>query len=351
MPAEKTPLAPGLRQLELVVHRSPDFIWVSDVAGNPVFANEAALQLLGVTWDEMLQTPFANLSVPEEREFVKTVVLPAVLKDTRWEGELTFQNLKTGERIPVLGNVFRVDEEETGMPARFATITRDLREQKRREAELYDAQQRVTTVLVATEVGTWTYEIAPNRVVADANLSRLFGVSPEEAAGGRLESYLRAIHPDDRPRVEATIAAVIEEGADASGLVELVAGSTRDITESQNTLEALQRSEENFRTLAEERDELLAKRDALLASERAARSAAEHASLMKRISGHAFARASDPAECHLRVDPDLAAAGKKRWSVERLHFYRAAPTQGCSRGDRRRRATTATDTRLTAIVS
>ena len=115
MPAGKAPLAPGLRQLELVVHRSPDFIWVSDVAGNPVFANEAALQLVGVTWDEMLQTPFANLSVPEEREFVKTVVLPAVLKDTRWEGELTFQNLKTGERIPVLGNVFRVDEPETSL--------------------------------------------------------------------------------------------------------------------------------------------------------------------------------------------------------------------------------------------
>jgi len=40
----------------------------------------------------------------------------------------------------------------------------------------------------------------------------MFGVSPEEATGGRLESYLRAIHPDDKARVEADIAAAIQGG-------------------------------------------------------------------------------------------------------------------------------------------
>jgi PAS fold len=55
--------------------------------------------------------------------------------------------------------------------------------------------------------------VPPNRVVADANLSRMLWVTPQEAAGGRLESYLRTIHPDDRARVEATIAAAIQEGA------------------------------------------------------------------------------------------------------------------------------------------
>ena len=151
MSAGQTPLIPGLRQLDLVVHRSPDFIGVFDAAGNPVFANEAALQLVGATWSEMLHTPLLDFLVPEEREYLKTVVLPELLKDARWEGELTFQNLKTGARIPVLSNVFRVDDAETGAPAHFATINRDLREQKRREAELYDARQTVASVLAATE--------------------------------------------------------------------------------------------------------------------------------------------------------------------------------------------------------
>jgi PAS domain S-box-containing protein len=83
---------------------------------------------------------------------------------------------------------------------------------RQRDAELRDAQQRIAAVLAATEVGTWTYEIGPDRVVADTNLSRLFGLSPEDAAGGRIAAYLRAIHPEDRTRVEATIAAALRDG-------------------------------------------------------------------------------------------------------------------------------------------
>jgi PAS domain S-box-containing protein len=208
MSLSKTPSR--LHQLELVVEQSPDFIGISDAAGKPLLANPAALELIGVTWEVMLEKSILDFLVPEEREFGRTVILKALLKEARWEGELTLQNLKTGASVPVLSQIFQVEDDFPGAPAQFAMIARDLRERKRREAELEDALQRVASVLAATEVATWTYEIAPNRVVADANLSRLFGVSPEEAAGGRLESYLRAIHPDDRLRVQATIAEAIQ---------------------------------------------------------------------------------------------------------------------------------------------
>jgi PAS domain S-box-containing protein len=85
-------------------------------------------------------------------------------------------------------------------------------ETARRNAELQDAQQRISAVCAVTEIGTWTYEIGPNRVVADANLGRMFGVSPEEAAGGRIEAYLRAIHPNDQSRVQAAISKAIKDG-------------------------------------------------------------------------------------------------------------------------------------------
>ena len=60
----------------------------------------------------------------------------------------------------------------------------------------------------------------------------------------------------------------------ADGSVELVAGSTRDITERHLAHERLLRSEENLRVLQ-------AQNEHLLESERAARSTAEHASRMK----------------------------------------------------------------------
>jgi len=74
------------------------------------------------------------------------------------------------------------------------------------EERLRDTQARLAAALEAGGIATWTYDLAADRVVADANLARLFSVSPEDAAGGRLEVYLQAIHPDDRPRIPEAIA-------------------------------------------------------------------------------------------------------------------------------------------------
>lgn len=213
MPGSKVLSTPVLRQLDLVVRHSPDFIGVSDLEGRPVFVNEAAQRMMGSTWDEMIATPVIEYFVPEEREFVSEVVLPTVLREGRWEGELTFGHLKTGRRIPVLYNVFRLDDPETGEPVHVATITRDLTLQKQQETELQEARRRVEAVLIATEVGTWSFAIQEDRVWADPNLKSLFGVTAAEAAGGKLEAYLRAMHPEDRPRVEAEIGQALEAGA------------------------------------------------------------------------------------------------------------------------------------------
>ena len=75
---------------------------------------------------------------------------------------------------------------------------------------LAEANRRLKSIQVANEVATWTWDILNNRVVADENLARLFGVSPEDALGGPIEKYLLAIHPDDRRAVQAAIAKSLE---------------------------------------------------------------------------------------------------------------------------------------------
>ncbi len=67
------------------------------------------------------------------------------------------------------------------------------------------AQTRLEAALTAGGIGTWDWDLVNERIVADANLARLFSVSPEEAAGGGRDAYLRAIYPDDRPRVAEAI--------------------------------------------------------------------------------------------------------------------------------------------------
>jgi PAS domain S-box-containing protein len=73
------------------------------------------------------------------------------------------------------------------------------------EAALRDARARLEVTLRAAEIGTWTWNIPTNLVIADRNLARLFEVSESEAAGAPFERYLAAIHPDDGARVRETI--------------------------------------------------------------------------------------------------------------------------------------------------
>jgi PAS domain S-box-containing protein len=78
------------------------------------------------------------------------------------------------------------------------------------EIPLAEANRRLKSIQVANEVATWVWDARNNRVVADRNLVRLFGVSPEDAAGGPIENYVQAIHPDDRTAVQDAIAKALE---------------------------------------------------------------------------------------------------------------------------------------------
>ncbi|MFC0633000.1 PAS domain-containing protein [Brevundimonas balnearis] len=84
-------------------------------------------------------------------------------------------------------------------------LRRDLLRAREREERLERALD------ASAHVGAWDWEIQPDRVVADERFARMFGVDPEEAARGvPIDTFVRAIHPDDRPAVEQAIQTAVE---------------------------------------------------------------------------------------------------------------------------------------------
>jgi PAS domain S-box-containing protein len=75
------------------------------------------------------------------------------------------------------------------------------------------------SVLIANAVATWTWDIRSNRVFADKGMARIFGVSPRRAAGGPIEHYVNAIHPDDRKSVQDAIATALKGPSDRYEIV------------------------------------------------------------------------------------------------------------------------------------
>ena len=141
------------------------------------------------------------------------------------------------------------------------------------ERIINDTSSRLEATLGAAEIGTWIWEMATDRVVADRNLATMFGMTEQEAAGAPLETYTRRIHAEDLPRVTAAIEEAAREGRrfdmeyrirqpdgslrwvaargwveqDKAGRPVRFPGVLIDITERKRALMALRESDERLR--------------------------------------------------------------------------------------------------------
>jgi len=126
-----------VERLASIVKYSPDFIGISDIEGNALFLNDAGRKLIGIRDDEhLLSTTISDYFQGDDRETVINEIMPSVMNHGRWSGENKFRHFISNELIPVSFDVFRIDHPVTGIPINFATISRDMREQKAIEDEL-----------------------------------------------------------------------------------------------------------------------------------------------------------------------------------------------------------------------
>lgn len=172
----------------------------------------------------------------------------------------------------------------SGQVVQLLSILRDITDAKCMEAEHLQAEIALRSALVQLEsavtagaIYTWHWDVPANRLVVNAALAHLFSVDPASAItdGLPIELFLNAIHQEDRARVSTTINQALETGEEyvtqyrvrtisgeerwlkARGRVDYdlagnplsFPGALVDITELKQSQEALQRSEELYRTL------------------------------------------------------------------------------------------------------
>ncbi len=90
----------------------------------------------------------------------------------------------------------------------------DVTDRRRAEVEAAAASERVSLALDAGAiVGTWVWEVTPDRFTADERFARSFGLDPVRCrAGLALAEVAASIHPEDLPRVEAAVAEALGRG-------------------------------------------------------------------------------------------------------------------------------------------
>jgi len=101
---------------------------------------------------------------------------------------------------------------ENGKPAGVIATVVETTERVTAERRQAETNERLDLALSAGRgVGTWEWDIAADRVVADTRFAQIYGVDPAMARDGApLKEFFAAMHPDDADRVAAEIAHTLD---------------------------------------------------------------------------------------------------------------------------------------------
>jgi signal transduction histidine kinase len=148
-------------------------------------------------------------------------------------------------------------------------IALDVTRRKRAEAALRASEEKLRLALDAAQMGTWDLDVARSLVTLSQRTLELFRLPPG-APSRALDSFLAAVHPDDRERVRGAVSAALEQRAsfdqemrvpwpgegvrwiackgraflDEAGIPVRMAGTALDITARKRAEQALREADE-----------------------------------------------------------------------------------------------------------
>ncbi|HSH55571.1 MAG TPA: PAS domain-containing protein, partial [Candidatus Limnocylindrales bacterium] len=180
-------------------HASITMVKPGEVIGKPLF------EVFPDTSSKYQETGISDL-VESLRMVTKTGLpdtMPALRYDiTSADGELTTKYWQI-THYPLFD-----DNNELAL---IYQATEDITDRVATRDKLERTQQQLREALSAGIIGTWLWDIQKNIVIGDQYMAAMFGVSEKAAAAGLpLKTFVQAIHPDDRRRVQDQIAEALK---------------------------------------------------------------------------------------------------------------------------------------------
>ncbi|MFW6358450.1 MAG: PAS domain S-box protein [Chroococcales cyanobacterium] len=131
------------QKLVTLIESASDFIGLSSLEGQPLFLNQAGQKLLGIkNMETFSKMRIFDALMPEDVQTFSEIILPTLMSQGHWQGELHFRHLITGQPIPVNYSAFTINDEKTGEPIALGTVSQDITERKAAEQALRDSEAR-----------------------------------------------------------------------------------------------------------------------------------------------------------------------------------------------------------------
>lgn len=186
-------------QLDMTLQSITDAFAVLDREWRYVYVNQAAIAALGRTESELIGQSFWDIfpdviGTKLEREYRRAVAEQCTVE---------FENFYAGWNRWYLNRLY---PSKTGISIFFADIT----ERKQTEAALQETEERLRLAIESTQLGTWDFNLTTQQIEWDAGCRTIFGVPSD--ADITYETFLTALHPDDRDRVNQLVTVAIAPG-------------------------------------------------------------------------------------------------------------------------------------------
>ena len=188
-----------IQKLASVITNSGELVNLATIDGKMTFINKAGGRMLGIDQSEVEKHVISEIVYKDCLPLFNDHILPTIMETGSWNGELKYQNLKTGKALDVHTMAFTVNDPDTGKPLYLANVSIDITARKRAETELQHLKDYLSNII--NSMPSILVGMNHEGIVSQWNLQAELATG--KPAAKAIGHHIQELLPDFHPWIEA----------------------------------------------------------------------------------------------------------------------------------------------------